>query len=357
MQVVLDSTFYGAERVAYSLCKGLRAAGAAVVLVTSAALREKFSETDPSSLYVLPDHEGSVLKRAELILRDAACLRQIISREGPDVIHVHGQLARLVMLVTNADRKVVETLHGVSPVRSEAFRRLTFRLSDSLAALSFDGTVFYTGGIIGGHSSLRLLRPTEVIYNPVDPEFLRLVSKTTRPPAGGEYLLWCGRLDAEKGPELLLRAFARLDRTDIALVLLGDGPQSGYLRRLATSLAIQGRTTFLGYVDGVEKGRFFQHASAVCVDLINPGISQSLLEAVFSGNRAIACYDPEVEREFGEAVVLLSEPSIDALAAILSEALARKRSRGVPAVLGERFSLKSFADRHLDFYSRLGPRR
>ncbi len=145
-----------------------------------------------------------------------------------------------------------------------------------------------------------------------------MISRTTESPIDREYILWCSRLDVVKGTDLLLRAFASVDRPDIKLILLGDGPQRGYLQSLAKSLGIHEQTMFLGYVDGVEKARFFQHASAVCVDLINPGISQSLLEAVFSGNPVIACYDSEVARIFGENAALLDEPSVSKLATILS---------------------------------------
>jgi len=204
---------------------------------------------------------------------------------------------------------------------------------------------------------LRLLRPTAVIHNPVDADFLKLVSRTTEPPFDKEYILWCGRLDAVKGTDLLVRAFARLQRQDVNLVFLGEGPQKGYLESLVESLDIGGQTTFLGYVDGTEKARFFQHASAVCVDLINPGISQSLLEAVFSGTPAIARYDPEVERIFGASATLLHEPSADELATILSEVLGSGRGRTRPTTLDEslrkRFSLEYFAEQYLDFYSKV----
>ena len=40
---------------------------------------------------------------------------------------------------------------------------------------------------------------------------------------GGFVVGWVGRLSHEKGPDLALEAFARLERTDARLVILGDG--------------------------------------------------------------------------------------------------------------------------------------
>ena len=361
VQIILNDRFYGAERVAYSLCKGLQSEeNVKIVVVTSQALRKKFSELHDSSIYLLPTHEGNFLKRANLLLKEISYLRQIISKERPDVIHVHGQLARLLVLAISTKRTVVETLHGVGLTKGEAFQRLTHRASDLLAAIWFDGSVFYMSKIIDDYSRLRLLRPSAVIYNAIDEDFTKLISQASRSPIDGKYILWCGRLDALKGADLSLRAFARIGRRDVRLVFVGDGPQRNYLETLAKSLGVDGQTMFRGYVDEIEKASFFQHATAICVNLTHPGLSQSLLEAVFSGNPVIACYDSEVEQIFGENIALLKEPSASKLATILSETLERneRRDQPVPVTLDvsleERFSLKYFTEQYLAFYSRLG---
>jgi glycosyltransferase involved in cell wall biosynthesis len=355
MQIILNNQFYGAERVVYNLCKGLRSDGVNVVLVTSQALQAKFCETSPSALYALPNHEGTLLKRALAIPKEIYYLRQIISKERPDIIHFHGSLARIVMLAARSNQVVVETLHGEGRARGEALERFNRRLFDSIAALSFDGSIYYRNGIIGNYSRLRLLRPNAVIYNAVDVDFARLISRTTTSPVGGEYILWCSRLDAVKGTDLLLRAFATLDRPEIRLVLLGDGSQRRDLEGLAKSLHIDDRTMFLGFVDGAEKARFYQHASVVCAPVTSPELSQTLLEAVFSGNRVIACYDSEVEQVFGDNVALLKEPSVSKLATMLSEILEKKQGRNQPvtldASLEKRFSLGYFTRQYLAFYS------
>jgi hypothetical protein len=114
---------------------------------------------------------------------------------------------------------------------------------------------------------------------------------------------------------------------------------------------------FRGYVDGPEKATFFRHASAICVNLTNPELSQGLLEGVFSGNPTIACYDSEVEQIFGKKVALIDEPSAGKLATILGETLKRKQGLNQQVTrdidLEKRFSLEYFTEQYLAFYSRV----
>jgi glycosyltransferase involved in cell wall biosynthesis len=357
LQLTLNDKIYGMERVAYSLCKGLSDSGVTVIIVTSQALQGKFRETNPSSVYAWPHYEGDSLTRAHAILKGVSFLRQIISTERPDIIHVHGELARLVMLGANTNHKVVETLHGVGLTKGDALHRLTHGISDPLAAISFDGSVFYRSGIIGEYSRLRLLRPNAVIHNAVDTDFVKLISQDTESPVDARYVLSCSRLERIKGIDILLRAFARIDERDLKLVLISDGSQRSYLEALAKSLGIDGRTIFRGYVDEIAKARFFQHASAICVNLTHPELTQSLLEAVYSGTPVISCYDPEVEQIFGQNVALLKEPSVSKLTTMISDVL-KNDERGNKTVsldisLRRRFSLQYFTDQHLSFYSRL----
>lgn len=358
LQLVVTDKFYGAERVAFNLTRGLRNAGVDVVVVTSSALMEKFGESKPSAIYTLPRHEGNVINRWRAMLKEVSCLRQIISKERPDIIHVHGGLPRLLVLAADTKRVVVETLHGVGLTRREAFPRLTHAVADLLGAVSFDGSVFYMREVVHDYSGLRLLRPSAVIYNALDEDFSGFIAQASRSPVDGKYVVWCGRLDAIKGADLVLRAFARVRRNDVSLIFLGDGPQRGYLETLARSLGVEGRTTFRGYVDGPEKAAFLRHASAVCVNLTNPGLSQSLLEGVFSGSPTITCYDSEVRQIFGETVALVEDRSADELASVLEGTLknhALNLCFAPDAGLARRFSLEYFTEQYLAFYSRVNP--
>jgi glycosyltransferase involved in cell wall biosynthesis len=66
-------------------------------------------------------------------------------------------------------------------------------------------------------------------------------------PRDRRLALFAGRLIYWKGAELALHALERAPRWD--LVIHGDGPESGKLRRIAAELGIEDRITFGGTVD------------------------------------------------------------------------------------------------------------
>lgn len=68
---------------------------------------------------------------------------------------------------------------------------------------------------------------------------------TTQPAPRARRLLAAGRLHANKGVDVLLRALALLP--DVHLDLAGAGPEEPALRRLADELGIAGRVGFLGW--------------------------------------------------------------------------------------------------------------
>ena len=78
----------------------------------------------------------------------------------------------------------------------------------------------------------------------------------SRCPSGEPVFLYCGRLDVEKGVDLLLRAFGRVlaSRPAARLRILGDGPRRAALEALAADLGIIGAVQFDGRVPftGVE---------------------------------------------------------------------------------------------------------
>ncbi len=63
----------------------------------------------------------------------------------------------------------------------------------------------------------------------------------------GDYLLFAGRLEKAKRPELAIRALAA-SRGDARLRLAGKGPLEGDLRRLAREAGVGDRVDFLGFV-------------------------------------------------------------------------------------------------------------
>ena len=88
-----------------------------------------------------------------------------------------------------------------------------------------------------------------------------------RTPSSSPRIFFAGRLDREKGADLLLRAFARWqDRPASAhLRIAGLGPLRASLESLAIRLGIADRVAFVGWLDQSELEEEYRHASALVV--------------------------------------------------------------------------------------------
>jgi len=72
-----------------------------------------------------------------------------------------------------------------------------------------------------------------------------------RPAGGPPELVFVGRLDDAKGPEVPIRALARLrERRDVSLTLVGEGPRRAELEALASELGLDGAVRFTGPLRG-----------------------------------------------------------------------------------------------------------
>ncbi len=146
------------------------------------------------------------------------------------------------------------------------------------------------------------------------------------PDPGNETLLCIGRLAAEKGFDLALRAFSRLTRTrpGARLIFVGDGPLRDSLQRLAQRLGVDGRVCFLGARPQEELPRLLAEASVVVVPSRREGFGLAAAEALACG-RAVVASDLPALREVieHERTGLLVRPDDDqALAQALTRLLA-----------------------------------
>lgn len=102
----------------------------------------------------------------------------------------------------------------------------------------------------------------------------------------GDYV-YVGRLSAEKGPEVLIRAFLRA-QTQVKLLVIGDGPQKYDLHKLVERSGSD-KVEFLGFMDSVRVSENVSKARA----LIQPSLmyensSLAVLEALARGTPVIA---------------------------------------------------------------------
>ena len=102
-------------------------------------------------------------------------------------------------------------------------------------------------------------------------------------------VLFLGRLDARKSPDVLLRASRKMleQHPEAKLLFGGDGYPERY-EALACELGIADRCEFLGWITGEDKEGLFERAGVYCLPSKNEGMPISLLEAMAHGIPTIA---------------------------------------------------------------------
>ena len=131
------------------------------------------------------------------------------------------------------------------------------------------------------------VRRFEVVANGVDLDTFRPAQDWPRDQG---YALFVGRLVAQKGVHLLLRAFgALLQRCpEIRLVVVGDGELELYLDRMARFLGFPDRVSFLGWRTGADLVKLYQGAQMVVVPSFYEPFGIVALEAMACGRPVVA---------------------------------------------------------------------
>ena len=159
-----------------------------------------------------------------------------------------------------------------------------------------------------------------------------------------ERLLYVGRLNAQKGIELLVRALA-LTRHALALDVVGDGPDTESLRALASSLGIAGRLIWHGALPQDRLPPFYRRAAAVVVPSRDEGLGLVAVEAQLCEAPVIA-FDsgglPDIVRHEATGI-LVREFDAMALARAIDDLLASPDRARALGEAGRRAALSIFA--------------
>lgn len=124
------------------------------------------------------------------------------------------------------------------------------------------------------------IAPSDFTSDKVD-EFRNKYALGKRP-----FILFVGRLNAIKGPDMLLEAFCSLgDRLDdVDLVFVGpDGGMLGELKARTQALSAQQRVHFIGYLGGAEKSDAYHAATVLVVPSRHEAMSIVAVEAGMCG--------------------------------------------------------------------------
>jgi glycosyltransferase involved in cell wall biosynthesis len=205
-------------------------------------------------------------------------------RRQPTLLHAHWWFPSGVFAAATKRLSyvpLVTTMHGsdVRLARSTKAARSAFRwvLGSSDACTSVSRWLADQA-----HGIAPTLPPPVVAPMPAATELF-----TPGGPHERDHLLYVGRLNAQKGIDVLLRALADA-RRPATLDVVGDGPDSDSLRSLASSLGIADRVSWYGALSQDRLPTFYRRAAALVVPSRDEGLGLVAVEAQLCATPTIA---------------------------------------------------------------------
>jgi glycosyltransferase involved in cell wall biosynthesis len=151
--------------------------------------------------------------------------------------------------------------------------------------------------------------------------------------ASAQLLVFVGRLDSQKDPMLLLRAFARTAAVmpDVHLVMVGDGSLRPSIENAIESIKLNGRVSLLGAQPPKEISRILQASELFVLSSAYEGMPIAVLEALTSGLPVVSTDVGEVGTIVRDGVngYISPERSEESLSAAFERALGN-----LPAISG-----------------------
>jgi glycosyltransferase involved in cell wall biosynthesis len=216
---------------------------------------------------------------------------------------------------------------------------------------------------------LKIECPTVVIPNPVEApltprEQMAGRFRTAYPQLKGRtVLVFLSRLDAKKGLELLLLAFAgaRARYPALALVVAGEGDPSyvSSLRRLASRLGIGDATIWTGFVRGAQKWEVLAGADVFVLPSYSENFAVAAAEAMTVGVPVLVSDRVGIHGAIVDAKAGLVVPCVEAawtqaiLEMVTNVSERHQMGRRAGCLAKERFSLEVVTKQLVYFYEEL----
>jgi len=248
---------------------------------------------------LLIEASGGVGRFAKMLVRaarDLAGLAFDMRRLKPAVINLHyvrGEALYFLFLRPWCRYRLLLSFHGSDLLRPSLLSRHLLpyyvRRADAITVVSRhlrDELVDRYG------QKGRYLPPIHLIRNGIDLAFwaapvpnAELVSVVRRP-----VVLFAGRLEPVKGPDVLLRGFAGAMRAvpGVRLKVIGDGSLREILKEQAADLELTPAVEWYGEVEPAELRRHLQTAAVFVLPSRSEGMPLALMEAMAAGCPCVA---------------------------------------------------------------------
>ena len=160
-----------------------------------------------------------------------------------------------------------------------------------------------------------------------------------RLPAEATILCFCGGISINKGMSELWQAFCRLKKTypQLHLLLVGDGPLLGKLRRQARHQGLASDVTMTGFVPEVQVARWLKASDIFVLPSYGEGMPMAMVEAMAIGRCVVASAVggiPEIVTNGVNGRLVLPR-DVDSLCTALSGVIEDSAGRDRMALLGQ----------------------
>lgn len=239
------------------------------VVVLSLYKSPHFFNLDNRIVHVEPAFSRTTLNKYFYLIKMMLFVRSNIKKVKPDVILAYGEWTNAFVVLANYGLKTPIYLSDrMSPTlnltRLHRFMKGFFykRATGVIAQTSFAKEQI---NIRTGATNIK------VIGNPVNCiEKVTCKINTT--------IVTVGRLSKEKGHEILIKAFSRIQNCKWKLSIVGDGPERGDLEKLVEALKISDRVIFHGFQKDFAK--HLSESQIFVLPSLSEGFPNALIEAM-----------------------------------------------------------------------------
>lgn len=337
----------------------LRSQGSEVILVTARTWNEGgavVSLDAAAENFVVPAR--TLGNHPARFVYDPRPLWRVLRRHRFDAVDVHEEpyslaaaevraMARLLQPDTRLLLYSAQNLSKRYPWPFRQVERANLRAADAVYVCNEAA-----GGVVRGKGFAG-----EVRLLPLGVDLEGFCPAPARDDGPGFRVGYVGRLTAQKGVDVLLRAAAAAAGPGWQVVVAGDGPERDRLRSLAAAEGVP--AAFLGSVDHAELGDLYRSLDVVVVpSLAMPGLVEQFgrvaVEAMASGVAVVASATGALPEVVGSGAVLVPPGDVEALAAVLrslaADPEARRRLGRLGRARAARFSWPAVAAAHLELY-------
>jgi len=228
----------GVERVVSILSKELSKYYEVYVVIYHDPVEYKIG----GKLINLETPTGTLWKKVKNIFYRVVKLKRLIRKISPDfIVSFMGNLHPILTF-----EPVIVSVHNnpdFFPLCKKILLKTVYKLPNVKKIITV------SAGIEKKLNDNYSLKSTKTIYNPINSEYIMQRSIAPK-PFEYDYILAIGRLNRQKGFDVLIKAFAKSSlKNMIKLIVLGEGKERKRLEELITELNLENQILLLGKVD------------------------------------------------------------------------------------------------------------